>query len=57
MLALFSAWDWTEIVENLAVSLVFVVVPVIAHHEWRHKKLMKSHAELHRKLDAIGETE
>jgi hypothetical protein len=51
--ALFAHWNWTEVGEGTFVSLLFVLIPVIAHHELRHKKQMRSHRELDRKLDSL----
>lgn len=56
MLAVFTAWDWTEIAEGFACGVVFATVPMLAHHLWmrrRHQELRASHDLLHQKLDDL----
>ena len=41
MIAVFTSWDWTEIGEGVATSLVFIALPILWRIEKHHLELIR----------------
>lgn len=41
-------WNWFEVREGIAVSLIFVLIPIIIHAEKRHKTREKESERRHK---------
>ncbi len=49
-------WNWYEVAEGTAVSLVFATIPVVIHHfimRHKHRELVANHHELVAKHDEL----
>ena len=47
MIAILTAFNWTEVLEGMLVSLVFVLIPLLWRLEKHHKQTMAAHKKTH----------
>lgn len=52
-MAMWTAWDWTEISEGILVSVLFVLMPVLWRVEKHMRHVHRSNAALHSRLDRL----
>ncbi len=61
MIAVFTSWDWTEIIEGIFTSLLFIALPIIwrmevhatrarIQREEHHAEVMESHKAIREAL-------
>jgi hypothetical protein len=42
----FSEWDWSEVIEGITVSVLFIAAPVIWRLEKHHRRAEERHTEV-----------
>jgi hypothetical protein len=50
MIAIVTPFDWTEIIEGIIVSVLFILIPVVWRLEKHHNQAMAQHEKHHGEL-------